>query len=56
MLRTFSDYDIELLTKNEAECIDHIAVSKRFISNSGIQITEWNQDKLMSDHKGIWYS
>ena len=53
LLRTFSDYDIELLTKNEAKCIDHIAVSKRFISNSGIQIAEWNQDKLLSDHKGI---
>lgn len=53
LLRTFSDYDIDLLTKNEAKCIDHIAVSKRFISNSGIQIAEWNQDKLLSDHKGI---
>lgn len=53
LLRTFSEHDIELLTKNEAECIDHIAVSKRFISNSGIQIAEWNQDKLLSDHKGI---
>jgi endonuclease/exonuclease/phosphatase family metal-dependent hydrolase len=53
LLRTFSEHDIELLTKNEAECIDHIAVSKRFVTNGGIQVVEWNQDKLLSDHKGI---
>ena len=53
LLRTFSEHDIELLTKNEAECIDHIAVSKRFVTNSGIQVVEWNQNKLLSDHKGI---
>ena len=53
LLRTFSEHDIELLTKNEAECIDHIAVSKRFAANSSIQVVEWNQDKLLSDHKGI---
>ena len=40
LLRTFSEHDIELLTKNEAECIDHIAVSKRFVANSNIQIAE----------------
>ncbi|MCI8422747.1 MAG: endonuclease/exonuclease/phosphatase family protein [Lawsonibacter sp.] len=53
LLRTFSEHGIELLTKNKAECIDHIAVSKRFVSDSGIQIVEWNQDKRLSDHKGI---
>ena len=53
LLRTFSEHDIELLTKNEAECIDHIAVSKRFAANNSIQVVEWNQNKLLSDHKGI---
>ena len=53
LLRTFSEHDIELLTKNEAECIDHIAVSKRFSASSSIQVVEWNQNKLLSDHKGI---
>ncbi len=40
LLRTFSEHDIELLTKNEAECIDHIAVSKNFVTNNGIQVVE----------------
>lgn len=42
LLRAFSERDIELLTKNQTECIDHIAVSKRFVTNSGIQVVEWN--------------
>lgn len=53
LLQTFSGQDIVLLTKDEAECIDHIAVSGQFAENRNVQITEWNQDKHLSDHKGI---
>lgn len=50
---SFFDNDIYLLTENQLECIDHIAISKNFIDNSKINISEWNLDKSLSDHKGI---
>lgn len=53
LLETFSDCEIELLTKNQAKCIDHIAISKKFLSNAEVKIEEWNFDKILSDHKGI---
>jgi endonuclease/exonuclease/phosphatase family metal-dependent hydrolase len=45
--------DLELLTRNQPECIDHIAVSRNFIGTSSVRINEWNCDKKLSDHKGI---
>lgn len=54
MLRCFADSRITILTEKAAECIDHIAVSDRFLSGwQVISIEEWNQDKRLSDHKGI---
>lgn len=53
MLKAFSDYHIDILTKDRAECIDHIAVSSKFIGNVGVCVDEWNYDKSLSDHKGI---
>jgi hypothetical protein len=49
----FSRSDLKLLTRNQPECIDHIAISRGFISVSAISIEEWNHDKELSDHKGI---
>lgn len=53
MLQTFAETQIELLTKSQLECIDHIAISRNFISGDKISITEWNFNKMLSDHKGI---
>ena len=50
---SFSENNIELVTAACPSCVDHIAISKQFIGNSAIQITEWNIDKSLSDHKGI---
>lgn len=50
---SFASNNISLLTGNQTECIDHIAVSKNFIGGSNIKISEWNVDKSLSDHKGI---
>ncbi|MDR1821253.1 MAG: endonuclease/exonuclease/phosphatase family protein [Oscillospiraceae bacterium] len=50
---SFTKTKLALLTKNQPECIDHIALSESFISNSIIKIKEWNNDKMLSDHKGI---
>lgn len=50
---TFSECGIELITAAQPSCIDHIAVSKRFMGDSSVQISEWNIDKSLSDHKGI---
>lgn len=55
ILRAFSENGIRLLTTEVPECIDHIAISERFVAagNSWVQIEEWNCDKKLSDHKGI---
>lgn len=50
---TFSKCKIKLCTENQAECIDHIAISTNFIGESTPRIEEWNKDKRLSDHKGI---
>lgn len=41
------------LTEHLPETIDHICVSKSFLEDRLIQSTEWNQDKTLSDHKGV---
>jgi hypothetical protein len=50
---TFSKNNLELLTRNQPECIDHIAVSREVVADSVIGVKEWNLDKKLSDHKGI---
>lgn len=51
--KAFSDCGLALLTENQSECIDHIAVSSSVLTCSGFQIMEWNVNKSLSDHKGI---
>lgn len=53
ILQSFEENHIELLTANIPSCIDHIAVSTQFIGDGKIKIEEWNQEKRLSDHKGI---
>lgn len=50
--QVFLDNKISLLTRDQPECIDHIAVSQNFITNGNITVAEWNFDKSLSDHKG----
>lgn len=49
----FSESGICILTKDQKECIDHIAISKSFGGSGLIRTEEWNTDKCLSDHKGI---
>lgn len=51
--QTFSKHGIKLLTSGQLECIDHIAISERFAAAASIEVEEWNEDKKLSDHKGI---
>ena len=53
MEKSFAQNGLALLTKNQPECIDHIALSKAFVTDSAVQITEWNIGKTLSDNKGI---
>ncbi len=53
LTKSFNQNGIALLTANQSECIDHIAISHDIVKNSQIQVQEWNQDKRLSDHKGI---
>ena len=49
----FSRNKISILTRTQPECIDHIAISDGFIAGMTADITEWNLEKKLSDHKGI---
>ena len=51
--KSFAENQMENLTENQIETIDHIAISKKFIGDSKIENVEWNIDKKLSDHKGI---
>lgn len=53
MLSAFAGHHISILTENVNQCIDHIAISEKFIGNADVYINEWNIDKCLSDHKGI---
>ena len=41
------------LTAELPEAIDHIVVSKSFVKDRSVKLTEWNLDKSLSDHKGV---
>lgn len=51
--RTLADCDLTLITEQQPECIDHIALTNGFIEDAEPEIKEWNQSKKLSDHKGI---
>ncbi len=53
LLDCFGQIGIEILTADKTWCIDHIALSKRFVAGASVRIEEWNLDKRLSDHKGI---
>ena len=53
LLTAFDTCKLQLLTRQQPECIDHIAVSKTLFSAVKPEIKEWNQDLKLSDHKGI---
>lgn len=53
ILNGLKDCNLSLLTGDQAECIDHIALTEGFVGSGDIQIEEWNQAKMLSDHKGI---
>ncbi len=50
---TFNKYNLVNLTHSIENCVDHIVVSKDFISNRKFTISTWNEDKTLSDHIGI---
>jgi len=50
----FKECKLNLLTRALTECIDHIAISENFTTNMETEIGEWNIDKKLSDHKGIY--
>jgi endonuclease/exonuclease/phosphatase family metal-dependent hydrolase len=49
----FEQNDLVNLTASLPECIDHIVVSKQFIGEREVKLTEWNLAKSLSDHKGV---
>ncbi|MEF9984028.1 MAG: hypothetical protein RR710_05750 [Oscillospiraceae bacterium] len=51
--KSFEKNYLELLTRQQPQCIDHIAISRRFIGESAVSVMEWNHEKKLSDHKGI---
>lgn len=52
--KVFRECSLNLLTRDLAECIDHIAISENFLANIAVETTEWNFEKKFSDHKGVY--
>lgn len=53
-LECFQKNNLINLTEKIKENIDHIVISQNFIKESEVDIFEWNIDKSLSDHKGIY--
>ena len=53
VIGSFHEAGIKILTEKQLECIDHIAISEQFCGDADINVSEWNTDKSLSDHKGI---
>ena len=53
LLASLSNNGLSLLTKEQSECIDHIAITSECVGDAVINVEEWNEDKRLSDHKGI---
>ena len=53
ILNGLKDCNLSLLTADQPECIDHIALTEGFAGSTEVTIAEWNQSKTLSDHKGI---
>ena len=51
--KTFTKCDVQLVTAGSWHGIDHIAISKKFIGENPVLVSEWNTKKTLSDHKGI---
>lgn len=49
----FNENNLKNLTENLSENIDHIIMTETFTNNLKFEITEWNENKELSDHKGI---
>jgi exonuclease III len=52
--KVLEECKLKLLTREKVECIDHIAISESLTTNLEVEIGEWNTDKKLSDHKGIY--
>lgn len=57
ILEAFQDCNIEITTRDLPECIDHIAMSSS-LKEGTIKgsMGAWNEDKTLSDHKGVFVS
>lgn len=53
ILSAFSENDVRIVTADEKECVDHIALTSSFIGDRDVHIEQLNQAKTLSDHKGI---
>ena len=51
--KTFTKCDIQLVTAGCWHGIDHIAISKKFIGENPVLISEFHTEKCLSDHKGV---
>jgi len=51
---SFTQNNITLHTREKLACIDHIAISTLFTQGVKTEAKEWNEDKKLSDHKGIY--
>ena len=53
VLASMEENQLQLVTEKQKECVDHIAISKKFLFGKQLLVEEWNKDKALSDHCAI---
>jgi hypothetical protein len=51
--QSFAQRGLNHLTANVFENVDHIALSTLFLPATGAELTCWNENKKLSNHKGV---
>lgn len=52
LVNAFNTYGLTNTTAGIADTVDHIIISKEFLSNKHLELETWNIDKKLSDHVG----
>jgi len=51
--QSFANFKLKLLSGIIPANIGHIVISESYLENTSIELNCWNEDKKLSDHKGV---
>jgi hypothetical protein len=53
LIETFDRIGLKILTEGIKENIDHIVMPRTLVGGLPLKVTQWNEMKILSDHKGV---